>query len=164
MKLLVYAFSSGLLDLTQCVSHLTLAFKYRRVAKEMPYAYIEVQLPEAEKRCDKVLFKLLLTINIIFPALETLLIFLFGKDILQYTIPSKALAFFLSCISVFIAMIQIVSGCFLVRGLTEIRSFISSRQIGGGLNIKTFLKHAGAFGFYLFSLAINLVTTVTALF
>ena len=34
--------SSGLNDLAQCVSHLLLAFKYRRVAKEIPYAIEKV--------------------------------------------------------------------------------------------------------------------------
>ena len=73
MEAVVYSLSGGLYDLTQCVVHLLLAFKYRRVAKEMPYAIEEVQLPEAEKRCDKVLFKVLLILNIIFPATETVL-------------------------------------------------------------------------------------------
>ena len=42
----------------------------------MPYAIKEVQVPEAEKRCDKVLFKVLLTLNIIFPALDAVLSFI----------------------------------------------------------------------------------------
>ena len=80
---MVLELSGGLYDLTQCVSHLLLAFKYRRVAKEMPYAIEEVQVPEAEKRCDKVLFKVLLTLNIIFPALETFPLFIMDKDFNQ---------------------------------------------------------------------------------
>ena len=42
MDYVLYSLSSGLYDLTQCISHLLLAFKYRRVAKEMPYAIEEV--------------------------------------------------------------------------------------------------------------------------
>ncbi len=42
MESLVIRLSVSLYDLTQCVSHLLLAFKYRRVAKEMPYAIEEV--------------------------------------------------------------------------------------------------------------------------
>ena len=76
MEAIVKAPSSGLNDLTQCVSHLLLAFKYRKVAKETPYTIEGVQLPEAEKRCDKILFKLLLTLNIIFPVLEIVLNFI----------------------------------------------------------------------------------------
>ena len=70
------ALMNGLYDLAQCISHLLLAFKYRRVAKEMPYTIYEVQLPEVEKRCDKVFFKVLLIFNIIFPALEGLLTYI----------------------------------------------------------------------------------------
>jgi hypothetical protein len=73
MEAVVIVLTIGLHDLTQCVSYLLLAFKYRRVAKEMPYAIEERQLPEAEKRCDKVLFKVLLILNIIFPALQPVL-------------------------------------------------------------------------------------------
>ena len=73
----------GLYDLTQCVSHLLLAFRYRRVAKEMPYAIEEVQVPEAEKRCDKVFFKVLLTLNIIFPVLETVILLIADKKLVQ---------------------------------------------------------------------------------
>ena len=83
MDYVVFDLSTGLYDLTQCVSHLFLAFKYRRVAKEMPYAIEEVQVPEAEKRCDKVLFKVLLTLNIIFPVLETVPDIIMDKDYIQ---------------------------------------------------------------------------------
>jgi len=42
MDYVVLILSGWLNDSTQCVSHLLLAFKYRRVAKEMPYAIEEV--------------------------------------------------------------------------------------------------------------------------
>ncbi len=80
---MVLELSGGLYDLTQCVSHLLLAFRYRRVAKEMPYAIEEVQVPEAEKRCDKVLFKVLLTLNIVFPALDTVLYLIIDKKLVN---------------------------------------------------------------------------------
>jgi hypothetical protein len=42
MDTVVSSLLNGLYGLTQCVSHLLLAFKYRQVAKEMPYAIEEV--------------------------------------------------------------------------------------------------------------------------
>ena len=49
----------------------------------MPYAIEEVQLPEAEKSSDKVLFKVLLALNIILPVLETVSYFIEQKDYIQ---------------------------------------------------------------------------------
>ncbi len=70
MYAVVLSLLSGLTGLTECVSYLLLAFKYRRIAKELPYAIEERQLPEAEKRCDEVLYKVLLILSIIFPTLS----------------------------------------------------------------------------------------------
>jgi hypothetical protein len=114
MEIVVLVLSTGLYDLTQCVSHLLLAFKYRRVAKEIPCAIEEVQLPEAEKRCEKVLFKVLLTLNIIFPVLETVLLFIADKKLIQsYSYPRAWIIFFY-CTSFFVTILQFVSGYFLI--------------------------------------------------
>jgi len=71
MIILIAELLIGLLFFSQNIAHLLLAFKYRRLAKEMPYNIEEVQLPETEKRCDRVLFKILFTLNTIIPALMT---------------------------------------------------------------------------------------------
>ena len=119
MDAVVYALAIGLYDLTQCVSHLLIAFRYREVAKKMPYAIEEVQVPEAEKRGDKVLFKVMLILNIIFPTIETVL--LISQVYFQTEEKVIALDFLLFCVS----MMQIVSGYFMIKGLKEIRDFIS---------------------------------------
>ena len=119
MDKVVYALMIGLYDLAQCISHLQIAFRYREVAKKMPYAIEEVQVPEAEKRGDKVLFKVMLILNIIFPTIETVL--LISQVYFQTEDKVIALDFLLFCVS----MMQIVSGYFMIKGLKEIRDFIS---------------------------------------
>jgi len=91
----------------------------------MPYAIEEVQLPEAEKRGDKVLFKVLLALNIIFPALETVV------EIIGFYANSKTgeltWFYFGDYMTYFVAIIQFVSGYLLIQGLNKIRTFIDSR-------------------------------------
>ena len=93
----------------------------------MPYAIKEVQLPEAEKRCDKVLFKVLLTLNIIFPALVTPFEFIYYNAYFQTEKLPRTEKIFFDCIIYFAAILQFVSGYFLIQGLNKIRTFISSR-------------------------------------
>ena len=118
MDAVVYALAIGLYDLTQCVSHLLIAFRYREVAKKMPYAIEEVQVPEAEKRGDKVLFKVMLILNIIFPTIEPVLLI---NAFFQTDNKAIGLAFVFCGVS----MVQIVSGYFMIKGLKDIRDFIS---------------------------------------
>jgi len=61
----IYVICIFVYNLTQSVSHLLLAYRYRRIAKECPYTFVEVHMPESEIRCDKIVFKLLLLLNIV---------------------------------------------------------------------------------------------------
>jgi hypothetical protein len=93
----------------------------------MPYAIEEFQLPEAEQRRDKVLFKVLLFLNITFPALDSVLSLIMDKDYIQTASLPRAWTIFESCIYCLVAILQFVSGYLLIQGLNKIRTFISSR-------------------------------------
>jgi hypothetical protein len=91
----------------------------------MPYTIYEVELPEAEKRCDKVLFKILLTLNIIFPVLEIVTNF-FSKSYEQKE-TTQGITWLYYSILYFVSLLQFLSGYFLMQSLKKIRNFIVSR-------------------------------------
>ena len=147
--------SIGGTDLGLCVSHLLLAFKYREIAHEAPYAAEGVQYPAAKRRRERILFWILLPLNVIFPICESILTSVCKIDHRLYSVkPTKALIDYLNSVILMIGALQIVSGYFILRSVFKIKAYIERTQQGQGLNIRTMLIHASAFGFYLFSVVI----------
>ena len=72
-----FGINAGLVDLGLCVSHLLLAFQYRKIAKEAPYAAEGVQYPAAKRRRERNFFRVLLPLNVFFPVAESVLTVLY---------------------------------------------------------------------------------------
>lgn len=86
-----------------------------------------------------------------FPVLEAAVLIPFNCKLLIQDEPiSPLLGFAAAVLPMIPGILEVISGVFLLKGVTEIRKFYREKKIEDRLNTKTVVLHAGAFGLYLF--------------
>jgi len=118
------------------------------------------QVPENEQRREKIITWILLSLNVLFPVIETVFELLFYTTyFIRKQQASNDITQILNSASLMVCVIQIASGVLLVHGVIKIRKSISIIQ-GSLIKKTTLLVHAGAFGLYLLSLTVLFATEV----
>ena len=113
-SVLMYGISMGIVDLTYSTAHLLLAFKYRKVAYEVPKALEGEPITEEYRRTEKTKFRTMLTLCIVFPVLEVLC-FALGFKVIE------------TIISGIVVVVEITSGVIFLKSLVQIRRFYKER-------------------------------------
>ena len=118
------------------------------------------QVPENEQRREKIITWILLSLNVLFPVIETVFELLFYTTyFIRKQQASNDITQILNSASLMVCVIQIASGVLLVHGVIKIIKSISIIQ-GSLIKKTTLLVHAGAFGLYLLSLTVLFATEV----
>ena len=113
-SLLTYGISMGIVDLTYSTAHLLLAFKYRKVAYEVPKALEGEPVTEEYRRTEKNKFMTMLTLCIVFPVLE----------VICFALDFKTIGMIFSLI---VVAVEITSGVIFLKSLVQIRRFYKER-------------------------------------
>ena len=110
------------------MSHLLLAFQYRKIAHETPYAAEGMEYPAAKRRRERILFWILLPLNVMFPLSESVLTSIYWLD--YYFIlghPPETLENYLNSVILMVGALQIVSGYFILKSVFKIKAYIETR-------------------------------------
>lgn len=139
-------------------SHFLLAFKYRHIARTVPYK-IQQKEPPKENQCQKVTYCLFYALVFIGPLIQAPSSFFFRKSqLIDRKPPTKLNALILDIGWDLCGVSEISSGIILVQNVWNIKQFFIDQDAEDYINLSELLKHAAAFSLYMFSSMIKYVT------
>jgi len=153
------AICNGGSDLALCLSHILLAYKFRKIALGGPLNDDTIEMNRNSQNRGKIAYCILISLNILFPAAEIVAYVFYDISYFLKGEESKLISKIISAASFSVYIIEIVSGVLLMN---VVRSMIKTirKDKENQINIPTLLVHSGAFGLYLVSLLILFATQV----
>jgi hypothetical protein len=136
-----------------CISHYLLAVKYQTMSQTVMLV-IDGQARKKETTWDKVIFWLILSLNVMLPlyralvAIEYRLKLLNGESIQDWVYISSNISI------AGVGLLQVLSGTILIISVVKIHRFFVKKQAADFINTRMLLRHAASFGIYTLSMAL----------
>lgn len=131
-------------------AHLLLAAKYRQISKQVPLK-LEGKPPEPESTWFNVLFWVLTVLNVTASICYYITMYVFWTDVKIYMIKPEPWARYMKIASTYgTRLVAIIAGVILLQCIMRIRNYFRDRNAVDFINTGMLLRHASAFGLYLF--------------
>jgi hypothetical protein len=146
-------FTDSISNISFTVPHYLLGEKYSEIANKVPQILEQKPLESQNTFCNRLIYWSLLALNIAFPIFLEVFILLTNTKLALSETPAPVFVLLDGIGLVLVGLIEIASGATLLYSVIKIRRYFIDRD-ATAIDTTMLLRHAVAFGSYLFSVGL----------